>query len=148
MLYMLHFERALSHARHYTGFAESADTLPARIRAHAKGQSGARLLEVIHTQGIGFHVSAIMQGDRTRERALKNSAHPERVCSHCKPQKTSGQFIDVFLFDGKFLSSYWPGSFGSGESEKADAQEERSELEALALNLFAVAFRFELDKRL
>lgn len=83
MLYLLHFDKPYKHARHYLGFTESEETLQARLDAHLEGR-GARLLEVITEHGIGFSLAVILDGDRTEERRLKNTAHPERICPLCK----------------------------------------------------------------
>lgn len=49
-VYLLHFDRSLARARHYLGFAED---LEARLERHRRGD-GARLMEVIAAEGIGF----------------------------------------------------------------------------------------------
>ena len=86
MVYLLHFERPYHHARHYIGFARSADTLPKRIKHHRQG-SGARLMEVIAAAGIGFeHVRTWPDGDRTFERRLKDQKHGPRLCPVCNPR--------------------------------------------------------------
>lgn len=80
-IYLLHFERPLAHARHYLG---SADDLSARLGEHAAGR-GARLLAVLHEQGIGWQLARTWQGDRHQERRLKHrhGKGPE-LCPICR----------------------------------------------------------------
>lgn len=84
MIYILHFDRPYKHARHYTGFAETAETLQKRLDQHLAGR-GSRLVQVVTDEGIGFveipvnvpmeAVRALawtMVRDRKRLLALKN----------------------------------------------------------------------------
>jgi predicted GIY-YIG superfamily endonuclease len=49
-VYLLHFDRPYKHARHYIGWAED---LAARLAQHGT-KAGARLLQVLREQGIGW----------------------------------------------------------------------------------------------
>lgn len=70
IVYLLHFDRAYRHARHYTGVAADLD---ARLAAH-RGARSARLIEVITAAGIGFKVARLWPGEgRDKERRLKRS---------------------------------------------------------------------------
>lgn len=84
MIYLLHFDRPLSHAQHYLGFTEH---LEARLALHAKpnGSSNHRLMQVIHEQGIGFVLARTWPGDRTAERKLKRRKEGRRLCPICNP---------------------------------------------------------------
>jgi len=88
MVYLLHFERPLAHAQHYIGWAKDKRTMNARIKHHAGGTSRARIMEVIHAQGIGFQVvKTWVEGDRNFERRLKNQKHAWRHCLICRAAK-------------------------------------------------------------
>lgn len=78
-VYLIHFDRPYAHAKHYLGFTTD---LPGRLDAHAKGQ-GARLMEVIRDAGITWRLARTWQGDRHRERQLKQRGH-SRYCPICK----------------------------------------------------------------
>lgn len=65
MVYLIHFDRPLGHARHYIGYAATPATLERRI-AHHKAGTGARLLKVAADAGIDFHIARVWDdGDRT-----------------------------------------------------------------------------------
>jgi predicted GIY-YIG superfamily endonuclease len=82
VIYLLHFDRPLAHAQHYLGFTDDLET---RLRLHANpnGSSHHRLMQVIHEQGIGFVLARAWDGDRTRERALKQHRNGRRLCPIC-----------------------------------------------------------------
>jgi predicted GIY-YIG superfamily endonuclease len=79
VVYLLHFDRALKHARHYSGCTSD---LPARLKEHADGH-GARLLAVIAAEGIGWQLARTWSGPRARERRLKIQAGAARPCPLC-----------------------------------------------------------------
>ena len=79
-VYLLHFEPAYRHARHYTGFAED---LEPRINAHMTGH-GARLTQVAHDAGCALILVRVWPGgDRTLERRIKNRKYAPRLCPIC-----------------------------------------------------------------
>lgn len=78
-VYLLHFDRPYRHARHYTGWTED---LPARSADHRAGR-GARLLEVLRDNGIGFELARTWDGTRRRERQLKQEGGASRRCPMC-----------------------------------------------------------------
>lgn len=78
-VYLPHFHQPYRHARHYQGWAHDLDT---RLAAHTAG-SGARLLHVITTAGIGFTLARTWPGTRTRERQLKRQGGASRRCPLC-----------------------------------------------------------------
>lgn len=81
-VYLIHFDRPYKHARHYTGYASQ---LIRRLRHHVAG-NGARLLQVVQAAGIGWRVARVWpDGDRTFERALKNSKAIPDKCPICNP---------------------------------------------------------------
>lgn len=85
MLYLLHFDRPLSHAQHYLGFTEDLET---RLRLHANpdGSSNHRLMQVIHQEGISFVLARAWTGDRNAERKLKRRKEGRRLCPLCNPR--------------------------------------------------------------
>lgn len=96
MIYLIHFDRPLAHARHYIGYTESAATLPARIEAHRSG-NGAKILKALNGHGIGYKVVMTWRGDRRQERKLKNKKKSSSLCPICqrgrsrKPAKPIGR---------------------------------------------------------
>ena len=83
MVYLIHFNKAFGHARHYIGWTKDESTLPPRVEHHRKG-SGARLMAAVSAAGIGFDVVRTWpDGDRAKERSLKGF-HGPRLCPVCK----------------------------------------------------------------
>lgn len=86
MIYLLHFETPLKHARHYLGFTEMVGGLDARLAKHSSGH-GARLMAAVSQAGIGFVLARTWKdGDRNYERHLKNSKNTPRLCPICNPK--------------------------------------------------------------
>lgn len=83
-IYLLCFDRRLAHAKHYIGWTSDLDQ---RLGLHAKGQSGAKLMEAVHAAGIGFQCSRTWTGTRNDERKLKNRRDAMRMCPLCHPKK-------------------------------------------------------------
>jgi len=80
-VYLIHFDVAYKHARHYLGW--TLDLL-ARLQAHRDGR-GARLMEVITKAGITWQLARTWPGGRDRERAIKNRHEAPRLCPFCTP---------------------------------------------------------------
>ncbi len=80
-VYLLHFDQPYRHARHYLGYTEN---LPERLEQHRKG-TGARLMEVVASAGIGFSLAKTWAGTRTMERAKKHRGKA-RMCPLCQAQ--------------------------------------------------------------
>jgi hypothetical protein len=80
-VYLIHFDVAYRHARHYLGW--TLDLL-ARLQAHRDGR-GARLMEVITAAGISWQLARTWPGGRDRERAIKNRHEAPRLCPICTP---------------------------------------------------------------
>ena len=81
-IYLLHFDRPYKHARHYTGWTGSSESLTARLARHAAGD-GARLLAVAHAAGITWQLARTWEGPRARERQLKRQGGASRHCPMC-----------------------------------------------------------------
>lgn len=80
-IYLIHFDPAYKHAKHYLGYA---DDIEPRIYAHLLGR-GARLTQVARDAGITLILVRIWEGgDRTMERKFKNRSHVPMLCPICK----------------------------------------------------------------
>lgn len=88
-VYVIHFDRAYKHAKHYTGIAKNVEK---RMKEHSNG-SGARLMQVLKENGIGFRYSVIAEYDNfslahAEEKRLKTKIKkPQRYCPICKELK-------------------------------------------------------------
>lgn len=80
MVYLIHFDRPLHHARHYLGYCADG-TLEVRLIRHRAGR-GARLLAVLRELNIGWRVVRVFEGDRHLERRLKGRGS-SRLCPVC-----------------------------------------------------------------
>jgi len=78
-VYLIHFNRAYKHARHYLGYSQDLDK---SITDHLCGM-GARLMEVVTQAGIEWKVSRTWPGNRGLERQLKNRKDSPRLCPIC-----------------------------------------------------------------
>src|SRR5450755_171331 len=81
IIYLLHFATRYKHAGHYLGYVET--DLERRIIEHERG-FGANLVRVIRAAGIDFVLARTWNGDRSRERRLKNTDGSARFCPVCK----------------------------------------------------------------
>lgn len=86
MVYILHFNQAYKHARHYIGYTEQ----PVRRIAHHRAGTGARLTQVLKEHGIGFVVARVWVGDKTLERKLHKRGG-SRLCPVCNPTYKSAR---------------------------------------------------------
>lgn len=80
--YLLHFDPAFRHARHYLGFANNLD---GRVWHHRHG-SGANLTKHASRAGSQLIVARTWENaTRETERALKRAGHHSRLCPICNP---------------------------------------------------------------
>jgi len=84
-VYLIHFNQAFKHARHYLGFTTNLDQ---RITDHLCGQ-GARLMEVVTSAGIEWKLARTWSGDRKLERRLKNRKESRALCPLCSGEKAN-----------------------------------------------------------
>jgi hypothetical protein len=91
VVYLVHFDSPLSHARHYVGFCEREDGLDSRFEYHAKGR-GSRLLAALTKAGGKFTLVRLWRGTRNDERALKRRKNTPAYCPRCaeKPYRFGG----------------------------------------------------------
>lgn len=85
MIYLIHFDRPLHHARHYVGFT-SKDAIDERLAEHRRGQ-GAKILRALNECGIAYKVVRTWDGDRNFERRIKNQNNTGRYCPVCQKGK-------------------------------------------------------------
>jgi len=90
LIYILHFDEPLCHARHYVGVAHSSN-LHRRLRDHAMG-NGARLTEVLLDRGINWQVGGLIETSghpRIYEDMIKRGGHTKVYCEICtkRPHK-------------------------------------------------------------
>jgi predicted GIY-YIG superfamily endonuclease/GNAT superfamily N-acetyltransferase len=83
LIYVLHFDTPLAHARHYIGCTEN---LRARLTAHANG-AGSRICRELIKREIGWKLGGLYQCThkqmRRLERSLKDQKHSSRFCEIC-----------------------------------------------------------------
>jgi hypothetical protein len=87
LVYLAHFDQPIGDvsnprgfALHYTGWTLN---LPVRLGEHAAGR-GARLMQVVAEQRIGWQVTRLWVGSRSRERSLKRQGGAARRCPVCR----------------------------------------------------------------
>ena len=96
MIYLVHFERPLKHAKHYVGFTDV--TLRERFARHrslARVRRGSALMRAVMEAGIAFKVVRTWPGDRNRERQFKVDGHSSRRCPVCKGEVTYTEAVDL-----------------------------------------------------
>jgi hypothetical protein len=85
-VYLLHYARTIGSGqqktRHYRGWTRALDS--GRLECHAAG-NGARLPAAFARQDIEFTVARTWEGDRNRERQIKNQGSAVRQCPLCNP---------------------------------------------------------------
>lgn len=90
-IYLIHFARPYRHAQHYLGWTRD---LTDRLTRHRAGH-GARLMAVVTEAGIPWELARIWEGDRTKERKLKNRGGHSRLCPLCQRTGTGLAWPDV-----------------------------------------------------
>jgi hypothetical protein len=82
VIYVLHFERAYHHAKHYIGIALDGD-VNRRAFEHVTGV-GSPLVKAVVGAGIEVFLTLTVNGDRGTERRMHNR-HGTEVCPKCNP---------------------------------------------------------------
>lgn len=79
--YLIHLDRPIGHAQHYSGFAVD---LPARLRHHKDG-TGARLLAVARERGIGWSLARVWERvtPRQEQRIKHRKGSIRALCPIC-----------------------------------------------------------------
>lgn len=84
VVYLIHLDSPLCHARHYIGYS---DYLEARLAHHENG-TGSKFLRAVASIGIKFHAVALYVGaDRHFERLLHNTHNTATYCPICAGAK-------------------------------------------------------------
>ena len=81
-LYLLHFDRPYKHARHYTGWTGSSESLTARLARHAAGTAPGSW-RTLTRPGSPGELARTREGPRARERQLKRQGGASRHCPMC-----------------------------------------------------------------
>ncbi len=82
LVYLLHFERPLSHARHYIG-STPEHCLSRRMAEHANG-TGAKLTAAVARAKIPMTLARLWYSpDRRLERKLKAQRNAKTLCPIC-----------------------------------------------------------------
>jgi hypothetical protein len=112
IIYLVHFDQPIGDlanprgfAGHYTGWTLD---LPVRLVDHAAGR-GARLMQVVGEQGIGWQLARIWTGTRARERSLKQRGATRRcpVCQLAKLGLQPPRPVDPLAFElGPRVATY------------------------------------------
>ena len=81
-VYILHFDRGVSHARHYVGYS---DNILQRLEDHlGRRDRGSPLVREAVRRGIGVHLATVYAGDRKLERKIKDGKNVARHCPICR----------------------------------------------------------------
>jgi predicted GIY-YIG superfamily endonuclease len=80
-VYVLHFEPAYCHARHYVGW--TAGDVDARIATHLQG-AGSPLIRAAVGAGVDVALVATYPGSRLLERRLKRWHNTGQFCPTCR----------------------------------------------------------------
>jgi hypothetical protein len=83
MIYILHFDTAYHHARHYVRYCADG-TLDQRLARHRASQESRLMLAIEHA-GIDFTVALTHPGDRKFERKLKRAKKSPSILSLVPP---------------------------------------------------------------
>jgi predicted GIY-YIG superfamily endonuclease len=113
VVYLLHFDEAYQHARHYTGW--TSDDVLTRIARHSQGH-GARLMQVIRDAGIGFSLVRVCEGTRYTEREIKQAGGASRYCPACTTWPRNGRWGD---FPAGLVPRHYPCTRVSGAQDWA-----------------------------
>ena len=79
-VYVLHFEPAYKHARHYVGW--TAGEVTDRLAVHLQGR-GSPLVRAAVEAGVDVQLAATYEGTRYLERRLKSWHNTGRFCAIC-----------------------------------------------------------------
>lgn len=79
-VYVLHFEPAYYHARHYVGWSQD---VAARVAEHLAGV-GSPLVRAAVAAGVRVYLAATMPGSRRLERRLKRWHKTGQFCPRCR----------------------------------------------------------------
>jgi len=84
-VYVLHFEPAYKHARHYIGWT-AGDDITARLSTHLQGR-GSPLIRAAIGAGTDVQLAATYPGTRYLQRRLKRWHNTGQFCAICRAQR-------------------------------------------------------------
>lgn len=107
IVYLLHIEPPIKHARHYVGSTE-APLLPSRLKRHGRRQ-GAALTRAALAAGSKLTLVKVWYcEDRSFERVLKRRGHHARNCALCNPALTADLLSVLIPVPDKYqISGCW-----------------------------------------
>ena len=87
MIYILHIDPPLAHARHYVGWTKDAD-VSRRVLEHLtqRGRRPSKLIRAALAAGRTVTVAGTLEGDRDFERRLKNRNGAASFCPRCRAE--------------------------------------------------------------
>lgn len=90
MIYILHIDPPLKHARHYVGWTKDTD-VSRRVEEHLtqSGSRPSRLVGAALAAGCAVTLAGTMEGDRNFERQLKNRGGAAKYCPLCRPARNA-----------------------------------------------------------
>lgn len=85
MIYILHIDPPLAHARHYVGWTQDED-VTRRVEQHLKqsGRRPSRLIGAALAAGRTVTLAGVLEGDRDFERRLKSRHGAAAYCPACR----------------------------------------------------------------
>lgn len=85
MIYILHIDPPLAHARHYVGWTKDED-VTRRVNEHLMqtGSRPSKLIGAALAAGRKITLAGTIEGDRTMERQLKNRGGASSYCPLCR----------------------------------------------------------------
>jgi cytosine/adenosine deaminase-related metal-dependent hydrolase len=85
MIYILHIDPPLAHARHYVGWTADED-VSRRVREHLEqtGRRPSRLVAAALAAGRAVTLAGALEGDRALERRLKARKGAASFCPLCR----------------------------------------------------------------
>ena len=90
MIYILHIDPPLKHARHYVGWTKDAD-VTRRVREHLEqsGRRPSKLVAAALRAGCAVTLAGTLEGDREFERRLKARKGASSYCPLCRPARNA-----------------------------------------------------------
>lgn len=87
MIYVLHIDPPLHHARHYVGWTKDK-TVTRRVKEHLtqSGRRPSKLVGAALLAGCTVTLAASFEGDRELERKLKARGGAASFCPLCRPE--------------------------------------------------------------
>ena len=90
VIYILHIDPPLAHARHYVGWTKDED-VTRRVNEHLKqrGRRPSKLVAAALAAGRTVTLAGVLEGDRDFERALKRRGGAAKYCPSCRPERNA-----------------------------------------------------------